>query len=75
MGKTLPLKGRPPTTCTGALPTFIYDVLYMKYYIRYIIYDLLYIIYLIDFAECSISGVGCKGDLADSEIQVIVELC
>ena len=32
-------------------------------------------IYHIDFVECSISGVGCKGDLADSEIQVVVELC
>ena len=32
-------------------------------------------IYHIDFAECSISGFGCKGDLADSEIQVVVELC
>ena len=68
MGKTLPLKGPPPTTCTGAQPTFIYDILYM-------IYDILYMIYHIDFAECSVNGVGWKGDLADSEIQVVVELC
>ena len=32
-------------------------------------------IYHIDFAKCSINGAGCKGDLADSEIQVVVELC
>ena len=69
MGQTLPLKGRPPTTCTGALPTFIYDMIY------YIIYDILYMTYHIHFAECFINGAGCKGDLADSEIQVVVELC
>ena len=67
MGQTLPLKGRPPTTCTGALPTFINDI--YGYDISY------YMIYHIDFAECSINGAGCKGDLADPEIQVVVELC
>ena len=41
-------------------------------YIWYITYDIWYIIY---FAECSINGGGCMGDLADSEIQVVVELC
>ena len=41
----------------------------------YIMYDILYMIYYIDFAECSINGAGCKGDLADPEIQVVVELC
>ena len=39
------------------------------------IYYMWYMIYHIDFAECFISGVGWKGDLADSEIQVVVELC
>ena len=44
MGKTLPLKGPPPTTCTGAQPTFIYDILYMIYDTLYMIYDISFIL-------------------------------
>ena len=71
MGRALPLKGPPPTTCTGAQPTFIYDTLYMIYDTFYMIYDISFI----SLNDLLMHGAGCMGDLADSEIQVVVELC